>query len=319
MSFLGQAQETVRINNSSVAFTIPEKDLLPESIAYDPQEDVFYVSSTRKGKVVKIDRDGNVTDFIPSKKHGLWMTIGMKVDVQRRYLWVCSSGGDNLEGYDKEDDTDGRPAGIFKFDLNTGNLIKKYTFENAGEVHFMNDLVIARNGTVYITHMFSDHSIYQIGSNDEIEVFLTSPAVPYPNGLALADNQRTLFVAHSNGIAKINLETKEITQLKIPEGQDISRRASIDGLYYYKWTLVGVHPGKSMVTKMPLNEAGDGLDEVQILEQNHPMMMNPTTGVLVGNELYYIANAQFGSFNEDGTIWPMERLYEPVILKVRID
>lgn len=319
LTIISFGQEPTRINNSSIVFTIPEKDLLPESIAYDPQEGAFYISSTRKGKVVRLDKDGNIADFISSKQHGLWMTIGMKVDAERRHLWVCSSGGGNLIGYDKEDDTDGRPAGVFKFDLNTGELIKKYTIEKAGEVHFMNDLIIARNGTIYITHMFSDHSIYQIDTNDEIEVLLTSSDIPYPNGLALADNQRTLFVAHSNGISKINLETKEITQLTVPEGQDISKRASIDGLYYYKWSLIGVHPGTASVTKMPLNDAGDGLSTVSVLEQNHPMMMNPTTGVLVGSELYYIANAQFGSFNEDGTIWPMEKLYEPVILKVRID
>ena len=30
-----------RVNNSFVAFTIPEKDLFPESIAYDPVEEAF--------------------------------------------------------------------------------------------------------------------------------------------------------------------------------------------------------------------------------------------------------------------------------------
>ena len=313
------AQEAERINNSTIAFTLPEKDLLPESIAYDSEEKAFYISSTRKGKVVKVDAEGNVSDFIESKKYGLWMTIGMKVDSERRHLWVCSSGGENLIGYNLKDETDGRPAGIFKFDLATGKLIKKYTFEKKGEVHFVNDLVIARNGTVFFTHMFNEHSIYRIGSDDKLELLLTSSDIPYPNGLALADNQRRLFVAHSDGISSIDVESKKITALNVPEGLDIARRASIDGLYYYKWKLIGVHPGTSTISKMPLNDEGDGLTEVKILERNHPVMMNPTTGVLVGNELYYIANAQFDSFNEDGTLWPMDQLYEPVILKVKIN
>ncbi|MEP5612242.1 MAG: SMP-30/gluconolactonase/LRE family protein [Cyclobacteriaceae bacterium] len=318
-SLISQGQSDQRVNNSFVAFTIPEKDLLPESIAYDSKEKAFYISSTRKGKVIKVDAEGNVTDFITSKKNGLWMTIGMKVDSKRRHLWVCSSGGENLVGYNLKDEIDGRPAGIFKFDLTTGELIKKYTFEKKGEVHFMNDLVIARNGTVFVTHMFNEHSIYRIGSNDKLELLLTSTDIPYPNGLALADNQRTLFVAHSNGISSINLETKSIKALTVPDGENISKRASIDGLYYYKWKLFGVHPSTSTISMMPLNENGDGLKEVKVLERNHPMMMNPTTGVLVANEFYYIANAQFDSFNEDGTLWPMQKLYEPVVLKVKID
>lgn len=320
LSLSSYAQEISRINNSTIAFTLAEKDLLPESIAYDPYQEAFYVSSTRKGKVVKIDTDGNQLDFISSKKHGLWMTIGMKVDAQRRILWVCSSGGDNLINYTLKDDTDGRPAGIFKFDLNTGDLIQKFTYKKKGEVHFINDLAInEQNGDVYFTHMFSDHAIYKIPWNGRPELILHSAAIPYPNGIALTDNRRSLFVAHDNGISKIDLASKKITELSIPVGSDISKKASIDGLYYYQWKLIGVHPGTSTVSRMDLNTAGDGLSKVEVLEQHHPMMMNPTTGVLVGNELYYIANAQFGSFNEDGTLWPMEKLYEPVILKVTID
>ncbi|MEP1033757.1 SMP-30/gluconolactonase/LRE family protein [Ekhidna sp.] len=318
-SLMSHAQEVSRINNSSIAFTLPEKDLLPESIAYDPQEQAFYISSTRKGKVVKVDSGGNTYDFITSKQDGLWMTIGIKIDAQRRILWVCSSGGDNLIGYDLKDESDGRPAGIFKFDLSTGKLIQRFTFEQKGEIHFINDLAINKqNGDIYFTHMFSDHAIYKIGWNGKPELFITDNNMPYPNGITIKGDQ-SIFVAHDNGISKVDLQTKEIINLKVPEGQDITGRKSIDGLYYYKWKLIGVHPGSSTVSKMPLNDTGDGLEKVDILEQNHPIMMNPTTGVLVHNEFYYISNAQFGSFYEDGSLWPKERLYEPVILKVTID
>jgi hypothetical protein len=48
------------------------------------------------------------------------------------------------------------------------------------------------------------------------------------------------------------------------------------------------------------------------------MMDTPTTGELVKNDFYYIANAQFGKFNENGLL-PMEKLYEPVVLKVSLE
>lgn len=318
ISFSALSQD--RINNSTIAFSIPEKDLLPESIAYDPALQMFYVSSTRKGKVVRVDANGNTSDFIDQKEHGLWMTIGMKVDAQRRILWVCSSGGDNLTNYKLKDEIDGRPAGIFKFDLNTGKLLQKFIYEKKGEVHFINDLIVnEQNGDIYFTHMFSAHSIYKLKWNKTPELLIQSSEIPYPNGLAIADNRKSLFVAHSNGISKIDLASRKITLLSTPEGSDITKKASIDGLYYRKWSLIGVHPGTNQVTRMYINEDGDGIKEVLVLEQNHPMMMNPTTGVLVGSEFYYIASAQFGSFNEDGSLWSMEKLFEPVILKVNID
>ncbi len=45
----------------------------------------------------------------------------------------------------------------------------------------------------------------------------------------------------------------------------------------------------------------------------------PTSGVIVNDTFYYVANAQFGSFNKDGSLFPMERLFEPVVLKVKLN
>jgi tetratricopeptide (TPR) repeat protein len=44
------------VGRSRTAFTVPEKDLLPEGIAYDPKEDCFYLGSMWKSKIVKIGR-----------------------------------------------------------------------------------------------------------------------------------------------------------------------------------------------------------------------------------------------------------------------
>jgi len=45
--------------------------------------------------------------------------------------------------------------------------------------------------------------------------------------------------------------------------------------------------------------------------------MNPTTGVVVGDELFYVANSQFVSVSPSGVLFPPERLFETVILRVR--
>ncbi len=316
-STTGFAQEPV--NNSLIAFTIPEKDLLPESVAYDAQTESFFVGSTRKGKVMKIDKYGKQTEFISQATNGLWMVIGIKADSQRRHLWLCSSGGDNLIGYNRKDDKEGRPAGIFKFNLDNGKLIDKYILDEPATSHFFNDLIIARNGDVYATHMFGEAMIYKISAgSDKLETFASDPGIQYPNGLALADNGRDLFIAHSAGISRLNLETKNFTLLTTPEGIDIAKRASIDGLYYYKWSLIGVQSSTKQVIQLMLNDAGTGFAEAKILEREHPMMNRPTTGVLIGSDLYYVANAQFDNFDKNGSLFPMERMYEPVILKVSV-
>lgn len=310
-------QEVNNINNSLIAFTIPEKDLLPENVAFDPNEKAFYVGSTRKGKIIKIDAAGKQSTFLEGGAFGQWMIIGMKVDSERNELWFCSSGGGNLVGYAKKDDTDGRPAGIFRVDLSTGKLIHKYMLEKPGEVHFFNDLVIAKNGDVYATHMFENPAIYKIAiGTDKLELFVESDLIKYPNGITMADNQSVLFVAHSEGLARIDIGSKQVTNLSVPDGVKVKHRESIDGLYYYKWSLIGVQADLHTVTRYFLNPDGDGIQKVETLDKDHPKMDHPTTGLVVGSEFYYVANAQFQKVNEDGSI--QEELSIPTILKLKL-
>jgi len=318
-SFTLHAQETQAVNHSLIAFTIPEKDLLPENIAYDPSQKAFFVGSTRKGKIIRIDADGEQSTFVEGGQFGQWMIIGMKVDRRKNLLWVCSSGGNNLEGYEKKDETDGRPAGIFKFDLATGRLIKKYTLEQEGEIHFFNDLVIGPSGEVYITHMFAEPSVFFIApQTDKLGIFLKSDQMPYPNGITLSDDGKYLFVAHAEGVSRISLDTKEMIRLSVPKNVDISRRESIDGLYYYKGSLVGIQSDLKTIRQFLLNSQQDGIAGQKTLESHHPMMDHPTTGVVVDDVFYSIANAQFEKVSEDGRLQPAENLFEVVVLKTEL-
>jgi len=301
------------INHSLIAFTLPEKDLLPESVAYDPLEQTFYVGSTRKGKIVKVDKQGKVTDFIAPRQDGLWMVIGMKVDAARRALWVNSSYGDNLIGYQK---SNGSPAGVFKFDLRSGKLIRKYVLDKPGETHFFNDLVINRRGDVFITHMFKEPALHRIAAGrDELELLARPENFSEPNGIALSEDERVLFVATDEGISALDVAHLARHQLTAPP--EVSLKG-IDGLYFYKRSLIAIHPGRKLVRRYFLDDAMKSVTRAETIEAHHPMFNVPTTGVVVKDTFYYVANAQFGSFNKDGSLFPPERLYEPVILKVAL-
>src|SRR4030095_16637145 len=98
----------VRRHESQLAFTLPESDLIPEGIAYDPVDDAFFLSSLHKRKIVRVrvrvKRPPMVEDFPSEGQDGLHSTLGMKVDAERRILWVCSSAESFMKGYTKTDD-----------------------------------------------------------------------------------------------------------------------------------------------------------------------------------------------------------------------
>jgi hypothetical protein len=63
----------------------------------------------------------------------------------------------------------------------------------------------------------------------------------------------------------------------------------------------------------------DRVTSERVLEINNPRFDIPTTGVIVGDEFYYVANSQLRAFNPDGSIFPSEKLREPVVLKTKLN
>ncbi|HEY6148798.1 MAG TPA: hypothetical protein VIZ69_13915, partial [Thermoanaerobaculia bacterium] len=66
------------MGNAAPAFTIPEADLIPEGIAWDPGSRTLFVGSLAKRKIVAVAPDAAVRDFVPSGRDGLQLVLGMK-------------------------------------------------------------------------------------------------------------------------------------------------------------------------------------------------------------------------------------------------
>lgn len=293
------------------AFTLTERDLLPENLAYDPVGGAFFVGSTRKGKIVRIARSGEVSDFVAPRQDGLWMVMGMKIDAERRHLWVASSDGDNLEGYQR---SRGRAAGLFKFDLATGSLLGRWTLETPGATHFFNDLVVTAAGDVYVTNMFNRASIFVLhAGSGELERF-ARPGGGFraPNGITMAPDG-TLFVAHREGISAFDASSGERTLLTLPAGVTVS---AIDGLYFHQGSLIGIHPEEKRIRRYRMAPSRRIVTAVEQLDIEHPLLTDLTTGVLVGDELYFLASAQLNRINK-GVLPPPEQLVDVVVLKIR--
>ena len=296
---------------STVAFYLEEKDFLPESVAYDAKDKSFYVGSTRKGKIVRVDANGTVSDFIAPRQDGLWMVIGIKINPTRRVMWVCSFDGENLEGYQSSDT---RASGVFAFNLDTGKLIRKWTLEAPGEVHAFNDVVITRGNDAYVTHMFDEAAIYRItDKSKELEVFAKPEGLKDPNGITMTPNESTLFVAGADGMHAIDRKTGTSRKLQSAPGDSLG---AVDGLYYYRGSLIAVH--MTSVRRHRLDKNATRVVSTEILEANHPLFDIPTTGVIVSDNFFYVANSQFGAVQKDGSLLPLEQLNEPAILKLSL-
>jgi hypothetical protein len=300
---------------SVVAFILPERDLLTEGIAYDPHDRAFLVGSVHHRKIVRVDRAGRVADFIPAERDGLWAPLGMKVDSDRRVLWVAAAAVPQMLHYDSAED--GR-SGLFRYDLTTGALTGKFPIPADSAPHVLGDLTIARNGDVYTSDSRAPVVWRVRTGTDSLERFIESPLLLSAQGLALTPNERALYLAdYSRGILKIDLSSKTVRLLPC---RDRVLALGIDGLYLIGGKLIGIQNGVEphRVVRLTLGAEGDSLIGSEVLERRHPRYSEPTLGVLVGRDLYYIANSQWEKFGETGTVARPDEFLPPTVLRLRL-
>ena len=300
---------------SVVAFTLPERDLLTEGIAYDPRAKAFFVGSVHHRKIVRVNRSGRATDFVAANRDGLWAPLGMKVDADRGVLWVAAAAIPQMLDYDSAEA--GR-SGLFRYALATGALTGKFPISPDGAPHVLGDLTIARNGDVYASDSRAPVVWRVRAGSDSLERFVESPLLLSAQGLALTPDERALYLAdYSRGMLKIDLSSRTVRLLPC---RDRVLALGIDGVYLSGGKLIGIQNGVEphRVVRLTIAAEGDSLIGSEVLERRHPRHSEPTLGVVVGRDLYYIANSQWEKFGETGTVARPDELLPPVILRLRL-
>ena len=297
------------------AFTLPERDLLTEGIAFDPSSRSFFVGSVHRRKILRVDRHGRSTEFVPSGTGGLWAPLGMRVDPVRRVLWVAAAALPQMADFDPADSL---RSGLFRFDLSGGALTGRFLLPADGAPHALGDVTVTSGGDVYATDSRGP-AIYRVRAGaDSLERFLESPLLLSAQGLALDPAERTLYVAdYARGILRVDLASREVRLMEV--GDDVLA-LGIDGLYAVGRDLVGIQNGigPHRVIRLRLDALGDRIVSVEVLERARPDYAEPTLGVVVGNALFYVANSQWERFREDGGIDAPEELRAPLVLRLRL-
>jgi hypothetical protein len=305
----------VSLVKSSTAFTIHEKGLITEGLAYDPVEETFFISSVHKRKILSVSKRGETTT-LATEQDGLFSVLGMAVDAKRRHLWVTSTAFPQMVNFGKEEDG---TSAVFKFDLRTKKLVKKYVLSNATKKHALGDLTIQSNGDVFTTDSLSP-AVYVIrAQQDGIELFLEDPGFGSPQGLAFSSDERHLFMAdYSTGLFDIDVATRKVAHLAPLAGATL---LGIDGLYFYKGSLIGVQNGVTpqRVVRVSLSKDLARVERLDVLEANNPVFLEPTLGVLVSDTFYFIANSQWPLVDENGKLAAGDKLQDPVVLKMQLD
>ncbi|HSP17364.1 MAG TPA: hypothetical protein VLV78_21650 [Thermoanaerobaculia bacterium] len=300
---------------SSAAFVIHQPDLIPEGMAWDSVTGDFYVSSIHLRKVVKVTPQGKSSDFVTSAQDELFGTLGMKVDPVRRMLWVVSSAAPEMTA--SSGAAEGQSS-IYAYDLRSGSLSTKVVTGGAKDPSLLNDLVLLDDGSALITDTDRGAIMRVRFGSDSIETWIPPDTFTFPNGIALAEGEPYLYVADFDGLSRVDLRSRTITQLDIPDNETLS---GIDGLTWYRGDLIGIQNGvgRPRLIRIHLDADRTAVTRIEVLEAGNPKFDEPTTGVIANGVFYFLANPQLRAFDEHHKIWPRERLHDVEILKLPLD
>ena len=173
----------------------------PESVLFDSEKDVIYVSNINGGST---EKDGN--GFISI------LSAGGKI---KNLEWIT-----NLNAPKGMAIYDGKlyVSDIFQLveiDIEQGKVIKKY---NAPEAVFLNDVSACKNGMIFVSDTRT--AKIHILENGTFRVWISGEPLETPNGL-MAENGK-LFIGDKN-IYEADIKTKKIEMI-------IEDAGGVDGL-----------------------------------------------------------------------------------------
>ena len=301
---------------STVAFRLNEPDFFPEAMTYDRGSRRFLIGSLHKRKVVVVDEiTGRAADYATFREAGFLGVRGLEADNLRGALYVLSAGGPEMRGYEAAEEGQ---SFLHRLQLSSGRQVSRMPPPPAAGGHLLDELVQAPDGTLYMTDARAGILYRWRPGTKAIEPVVTIGADLRPSGLAWSGDGRALYVAHLEGIARVDLRTREIVPVGHPASLTL---VGIDGLSTYQGDLIAVQnglPGLSRVVRLRLTPDGLNVRALDVLDANLPDHDMPTTGVVVGDGFYYIANSQMRRFTAPGVPAALESLQKPVIRRVNL-
>ncbi len=171
----------------------------PDQAVWHAKSRTWFISNLGGGISLKKDHYGWISqtdekgtiihEFWIGKTEGMHAPSGMTVTAD--YLYVC----------DRE--------GVYEIDIANRKINQFYKINGAS---FLNDVVISKNGDLYVSDFFAN-KIYKISKETRVsEVWLDTPLLKAPDGLYLDNN--TLIVASWGKLSNPDsFETSELGDL----------------------------------------------------------------------------------------------------------
>jgi hypothetical protein len=172
----------------------------------------------------------------------------------------------------------------------TSRRLRKFASTLLRRGTLLNDLAIAPGGGIYLTDTPAGAVWHLADSSASLEKL--PGKIDAANGIALSPDGGLLYVStYPDGVEIVDLKADTSTPLKRPGDLCL---ATIDGLYFYRGALIAIQNGfmTPRVVRLVLTRDLRSVERFEVLERRNPLFEGITTGVIAGDEFFYMANIQ---------------------------
>ena len=273
--------------------TIDAGEIHPESFVIMDNGDIL-LGSVREKKIIRVDPEGSKIDLVKTE----YSVLGMQVDPTNGLLWAATAAMPEMLDYNPADK--GKSL-IMQIDPSSGVVIQGLEYD---EGTIIGDLAIDKESRIWLSNSLEP----TLGRDNTDTTDFTGAFIRKQfdlsngffnlQGLALNEDEKFLYLAdYITGIHRIDIETDDVVKVFAPE--EILLKG-IDGLYYYKNTLIAIHNGVKPYRIMQyfLDDTGQHILFGRVINQGGPSLGEPTLGQVKDGYFYYLANSPWIAYDE---------------------
>lgn len=295
--------------DGEVAFTLSDRELVPEGIAWDPAERVFYVGGIAHKGVYRIVGESAMRP-LSNPRDKLDSILGIAIDAERRRLYAVSTNA-NVDVADRD-----RRNAIKVYDLRKWALVRSV---DVPEARMLNDVAIVPDGSLVVTDS-GGGGVWRVDpENGKVAVLVPLGNAPGANGIAVPPHGGVAYVAGNRRPLRVDLRSGEVAPLALPPHENA---AAMDGLYWYQGSLIGVQnvTTPARIVRLQLADDGRSITAVETLQSHHQAAFDePTTAAIARDGLYVLARTGLSHYNRKGQFEGRETAVPPLILRVRLE
>ena len=284
--------------------------LWPEGVDIDPSTGVAYVTSIRRRTIVVANPNGDERMLWPLDS-GPGAVLAVRHVPNEEALWATIAALPQMTGYAPRDSG---IAALVKVRISDGAVLRRVDLPMGR--HVPGDLAITRSGDVFVSDSHQP-VLYRLRAGADTFDAIRHPLFRSLQGIAIDPAGRIFVADYSHGLLRVDPVTGDVRRLgDAPH----STALGCDGIAWHDGAIIAIQNGVSptRVMRFTLNAAADSVVAATVIDRNTTIADEPTLGVVVGDEFYYIANSHWEKYSETGEVRPGAMLRPPVILRLRL-